>query len=256
MRKSILLAASLLTLACAGRTDVECPYDCEYPGHLQGIATDDSGNIYWSLTSVLVKTNASGAPLARVTVPRHYGDLTWHGGKVYVAANFGAFNEEPGKAKSWVCVHDAETLALLASNAVPEVVHGAGGMEWYNGHFFVVGGLPATHTANYVYEYTESFAFVQRHVIESGQTYRGIQTVCRGRDGTWWFGCYGKSSQSVTLRTDDHFKFLGKHIFDTSIGIARTKNDDVLSVAKGIKKEKKRNTGSVHTVKTDVILAK
>lgn len=90
---------------------------------------------------------------------------------------------------------------------------------------------------------------------ESGQTYRGIQTVCRGRDGTWWFGCYGHLSPSAYV-TDDHFNFIGKHVFDSSLGIARTKDDNVLWVAKGIKREGKRNTGSVRTVKTDVILAK
>lgn len=110
--------------------------------------------MYWSLTTARSRPTL-GTPLARVAVPRHYGDLTWHAEKVYVAVNFGTFNEEVGKAKSWVCVHDARTLALLSSNAVPEVVYGAGGMEWHNGHF-VVGGLPATHTVIHVFTSTRS----------------------------------------------------------------------------------------------------
>jgi autotransporter-associated beta strand protein len=208
--------------------EVDCPGD--YAGHLQGIAVDDDGNIYWSFTTVLVKTDAQGGLLRQKSVPTHYGDLTWHDGKVYVAVNLGLFNEEPGAADSWVYVHDGDTLDLLATHAVPEAVHGAGGMEWHDGRFFVVGGLPATHTANYVYEYTEAFEFVRRHVIESGQTLKGIQTVCRGRDGTWWFGCYG--SPTVTLRTDEGFALLGIYEFNAAVGIARTQEDGAFLIGR------------------------
>lgn len=251
MKQVVVLVAGLLAIIGPGWADVACPGD--YPGHLQGIATDESGNLYWSWTTFLVKTAATGTLLAKVPVPTHYGDLTWHDGKVYVAVNFGQFNKEPGKAKSWVCVHDAETLALLSSNAVPEVVHGAGGIEWHNGHFFVVGGLPATHTANYVYEYTGSFEFVKRHVIESGQTFLGIQTVCRMRDGTWWFGCYGKPT--VVLKTDDRFTFCGKYRFNGAVGMARTPKNDELLIATN-RLIAKRNSASVRPVKTETITAR
>lgn len=225
-----------------------CPGD--YPRHLQGIAVDDGGNIYWSFTTVLVKTDAQGRQVGRVEVPSHYGDLTWHDGKVYVAVNLGKFNQEPGAAQSWVYVHDAASLALLAKHAVPEVVHGAGGMEWHDGRFFVVGGLTATRTENDVYEYTEAFAFVRRHVIASGQTLMGIQTVCRGRDGAWWFGCYGKPA--VTLCTDDAFALRGIYVFDSSVGIARTESDGVLLIGKN-RVTNKSNAGSVSRVNVEQI---
>ena len=228
MNRFILLIAGFLVLTGLASGDVNCPGD--YEKHLQGIATDDRDNIYWSFTTVLVKTDGQGKLLAQVNVPSHYGDLTWHDGKVFVAVNLGKFNKETGAAKSWVYVHDAETLALLSKHAVPEVVHGAGGMEWYNGRFFVVGGLPPTHITNYVYEYTDEFEFVCRHIIESGQTLKGIQTICRGQDGTWWFGCYGKPA--VTLRTNDRFVFLERIEFNSSYGIARTKDDNVLLIGK------------------------
>jgi hypothetical protein len=248
-----LAVAALAVCALAHGGEVACPG--AYPGHLQGIARDDDGNLYWSFTTFLIKTDASGVERAKVTVPTHYGDLTWHAGKVYVAVNYGAFNKESGKAKSWVCVHDAGSLALLASNAVPEVVHGAGGMEWHDGRFFIVGGLPETHSANYVYEYSESFVFQRRHVIASGWTHLGIQTVCRAGDGTWFFGCYGKPA--VTLRTDDTFRFLGKHAFDSSVGIARAPGPGELLVAKNVRSQTdKRNTATVTTIRAATILEK
>ena len=250
-RKEILLAEAG-TRSPAGA--VECPGD--YAGHLQGIAVDESTNIYWSFTTVLVKTDAQGKQTGRVEVPKHYGDLTYHGGKVYVAVNLGKFNMEPGAAQSWVYVHDAESLALLAKHAVPEVVHGAGGIEWYDGRFFVVGGLPTTNTANYVYEYTEAFTFVRRHVIESGQTEKGIQTVCRGRDGTWWFGCYSKPGKpAVTLCTDDAFALQGIYEFNSAFGMARTDADGVLLLGKN-RVVGKRNSGSVVRVPVEVMRKK
>lgn len=247
-RKELLLAEMGGGSAVAA---VECQGD--FAGHLQGLAVDDSTNIFWSFTTVLVKTDAQGSLLGRVDVPRHYGDLTWHGGKVYVAVNLGKFNEEPGAARSWVYVHDAGSLALLERHAVPEVVHGAGGMEWHDGRFFVVGGLPPKHTANYVYEYTETFSFVRRHVIESGYTTMGIQTVCRGRDGLWWFGCYGKPA--VTLCTDDSFALRGSYTFNSSYGIARTETPAAFLIGKN-RVVDKRNTGLMSRVIVDAMRAR
>lgn len=252
MNKVTLWVIGVFAIACVSCGDVACSGD--YKSHLQGIAVDDAGNIYWSFTTWLVKTDDQGAVLEKVDVPWHYGDLTWHAGKVYAAVNLGKFNQEPGQAQSWVYVHDDRNLELISKHAVSEVVHGAGGMEWHNGHFFVVGGLPATHTANYVYEYTETFAFVKRHVIDSGQTLMGVQTVCRGSDGTWLFGCYGKPA--VTLRTDDNFNLLGTHVFNCAVGIAQSKTEGEMLVAENRVLENGRHTGSIKPVNRKTIIAK
>jgi hypothetical protein len=81
-----LAGAALAICAVTRGGEVACPG--AYPGHLQGIARDDDGNLYWSFTTYLVKTDASGVERAKVAVPTHYGDLTWHAGNVYVAVNF------------------------------------------------------------------------------------------------------------------------------------------------------------------------
>lgn len=191
---------------------VTCPG--EYRGHLQGIATDGQ-RIYWSFTSALVSTDMTGQMLKSVPVRSHHGDLCHHQGKLYVAVNFGRFNTED-KADSHVYVYDAETLAELAKYPVPELVHGAGGMEYLQGNFYVVGGLPQDHEQNYVYEYDENFKFIKRHVIPSGQTNLGIQTACFAH-GYWWFGCYGKPQQ---LKCDQKFNLLEKLNFSSSVGLA------------------------------------
>lgn len=190
---------------------------CEglYPMHLQGISTDKKNSIYWSFTNEMVRTDLKGKVLDRVKVLNHHGDLCYEGGKVYVAVNLGKFNQPAGQADSWVFVYDAKNLKELARHKVPELVHGAGGMVFRNGKFYVVGGLPVGYNENYVYEYDKDFKFIKRHVIASGYTQLGIQTA-EYYAGQWWFGCYGSPK---LLRTDDNFQMIDKSDFDASLGI-------------------------------------
>ncbi|MBN1417504.1 MAG: hypothetical protein JXP34_01945, partial [Planctomycetes bacterium] len=207
----LALASAFLALAPVG-AQVVCPGS--YGGHLQGIAVDPGGVIFWSFTTALVKTDEKGKELATVSVPSHHGDLAFRDGKLYVAVNLGEFNEEAGRAKSFVYVYGAEKLDLLSKHPVPEVVHGAGGIACRDGRFFVVGGLPEGHEQNYVYEYDEAFAFAKRHVVRSGYTLMGIQTACFAR-GRFWFGCYG--DPRVLLETDPSFGMIRKYDFDAAL---------------------------------------
>jgi len=195
------------------------PATCEgtYPHHLQGICTNDKDAIYWCWTDFLVKTDTDGRVLKKVPVATHHGPLCFHAGRVYVATNLGKFNQPAGEADSWVYVYDGDTLSELARHPVPELVHGAGGMAFHDGKFILVGGLPPGVDENYAYEYDESFRFRKRHVIASGYTLMGIQTVAYA-EGAWWFGCYGKPA--LLLRADDNFAFSGKWDFNASVGIA------------------------------------
>jgi len=121
---------------CTGQT--VCPGS--HGGHLQGITTDNAKAIYWSFTTELVKTDAKGELLIKKAVPFHHGDITYHDGNIYVAVNLGEFNKEEGLAKSWVYVYDAEHLNLISKHSTPEVIHGAGGIDYHNNSFYVVGG--------------------------------------------------------------------------------------------------------------------
>jgi outer membrane protein assembly factor BamB len=192
--------------------------DCEglYPMHLQGISTNKKTQIYWSFTNELVRTDLTGKLLNRIKVLNHHGDLCYESGKLYVAVNLGKFNELPGQEDSWVFVYDAENLQELARHKVPELVHGAGGISYANGKFYVVGGLPSGFQENYVYKYDKNFKFLKRNIVESGYTRLGIQTI-EYFSGQWWFGCYGNPK---LIKTDKQFKILNKSDFDASLGIA------------------------------------
>ena len=221
---------------------------CEgtYPNHLQGVCTDEKA-IFWSFTTALIKTDMEGTLLKKVPVANHHGDLCFHHGKLYVAVNLGKFNDPEGNADSWVYVYDAETLTELARHETQEVFHGAGGIGYRDGHFFVVGGLPDGVDENYVYEYDSDFKFLKKHVIESGHTHLGIQTATFAH-GRWWFGCYG--DPKIMLVTDDDFQMKGRYEIDCSLGIEGLSGGRLLVGSGRCEKDKGCN-GTVKTVLPD-----
>ena len=171
------IAALPDTIACDGA----------YAGHLQGVATDGK-SIYWSFTKAIVRTDLSGRKLAEIEAPSHQGDLCVKDSVVYVAVNLGRFNQATSGV-SRVMSYDAKTLKPLQTWEL-DMPHGAGGMTWAGDRFYIVGGLPATHERNYVYEYDRDFHLVKRHELATGFTLMGIQTAAF-EDGRFLFGIYG-----------------------------------------------------------------
>lgn len=215
---ALIIAAIAVAAKAAGSEPGFAAVDCEgtYPHHLQGVATDEQGAIFWCFTTRLVKTDRTGRVLAQVDAANHHGDLCYRDGKVYVAVNLGKFNRPEGSADCWVYVYRADDLSLLSRHPAAEVVHGAGGIAWQDGRFMVVGGLPPGVDENYVYEYDEQLKFVKRHVLKSGYTLMGIQTAAFG-EGHWWFGCYGLPK--ILLKADASLERVERYEFDCSLGI-------------------------------------
>ena len=204
-------------------SDISC--GGAYKGHLQGLCTNGEDAVFWAYTSALVKTNKAGEVLRETSVERHHGDLCFVEDRIYVAVNLGRFNDAEGNADSWVYVYDAEDLSLLAKHQVEEVIYGAGGIGFADGHFYVVGGLPDQVEENYVYEYDADLQFVKKHCIDSGYTLAGIQTATYA-DGSWLFGCYGTPAE--TLETDAEFKLKGRQTFNSAVGLGALPNGDFL----------------------------
>ncbi len=235
------------TVVCAGT----------YGGHLQGLATDGR-SIYWSHTVQLVKTDLEGNVSRRVDVPSHHGDLTLRGAELFVAVELGEFNQPPGRSDPWVWVYDTGDLSLVSKHRVPELVHGCGGIAWHDGRFIVVGGLPANHRQNYLFEYDDKLRFKGRHILPSGQTHLGIQTAAH-LDGRWWFGCYGSPKNPGLLVADASFRLVGRSQADFSYGAARLPSGSILRgavFAKGRrgKVEVRRDLPAISTVTTIVAL--
>jgi endonuclease/exonuclease/phosphatase family metal-dependent hydrolase len=225
---AVLLGLCLEVSQAQTKNETSSWIECEgtYGGHLQGIASDGK-SIYWSHTVQLVKTDLEGNLQIKIDVPTHHGDLTIHKGKIFVAVELAEFNRPPGASDPWVYVYRAETLKLLRTHQIPELVHGAGGIAYHEGKFIVIGGLPANHEQNYAFEYDDQFNFVKRHVLFSGQTHLGIQTA-HFMDNHWWFGCYGSPDNPGLLKADIHFRLVGQSPINYSYGIDKLDNNTVI----------------------------
>ncbi|QDT04493.1 hypothetical protein K227x_28850 [Rubripirellula lacrimiformis] len=224
--------------------DVQC--SGTYPRHLQGICSDETA-IYWSFTTTLVKTDMDGNVIRKIPVVDHHGDLCMHDGRLYVAVNLGKFNDPAGNADSWVYVYDAADLTELEKHEVQQVFHGAGGIGYRDGQFYVVGGLPDAVNQNYVYQYDPKFQFVKKHVVESGHTHLGIQAATFAND-RWWFGCYG--NPAILLVTDANFQMVGRYENVGSLGIEGLA-DGRLLIANGKTSKSHECTGGCRTALPD-----
>ena len=86
-KQVILYLLFLIGAFCPDRVIAEIVCEGEYDGHLQGIARDEDGSIYWSFTVSLVKTDSVGKRLSSVEVANHHGDLRYSDSVVHVAVN-------------------------------------------------------------------------------------------------------------------------------------------------------------------------
>lgn len=177
-------------VAVAGELPSEVRCEGVYPFHPQGVATDGT-SVYWSFTTVLVKTDWRGKALATYeTKGGHMGDLCCHGGSVYVGIN--NFSSRGIRVGDEVWRFDGASLTLEKKFPTPQTVFCNNGLEWYGGCFFVIGSAPKLSPVNLVHVYTPDFRFLGSRMIASGWTNLGVQTVCRAGD-RMLFGYYGSS---------------------------------------------------------------
>ena len=158
--------------------------------HLQGMATDGE-SLYWGFGTEIIKTDLQGNKLASTgAVKYHHGDPCVVEGIVYAPANHGALNTETGN-DDWVYAYRSSDMSFVRRWALTDTQYGVGGMTYYNGSFYVVCGSDETCSSNIVYQYDRDFQLVARHVLNTGYTYLGIQSVTY-HDGLFYFGWYAK----------------------------------------------------------------
>lgn len=187
----------------------------EYQEHIQGMDTDGE-YIYWSFAKTLVKTDAQGKLVKSAEVPYHHGDPCVANNRLYVPYGFGSWNKEIGDAesKNYIYVYDTD-LNLIDKKHVPELIYGAGCIEFVDGKFFIGGGLPAEKSENYIYEYSKDFEFIQRHTLDF-RSKLGIQTI-KFADNAFWLGAYG--SPNFCVKTDRDFKIQKTYNYPTTVGL-------------------------------------
>lgn len=194
--------------------------------HLQGVCTNNSDKLYFSFNSKLIQTDLTGKVLRSTLVTHHHGDICYNNGKLYVAVEFGNFNDAAGTSNSRVYEYDSETLDFIKSYTITQTIYGCGGIATDGTRFILVGGLPSTgFIENYLYEYDMNFQFVAKHTLASGYTTMGIQTACYANN-KWWFGTYGTPNK--VLRTDNQFGNLAIFNFSCAFGIAGISNGNFI----------------------------
>lgn len=163
--------------------------DGKWPYHCQGVATDGK-NIYWSFTTVLVKTDLTGKTQTTFRIDRgHMGDLCFHDGKVFVGIN-NASAPDGTRVGDEVWEFDSVTLKRLKIYPTPQTIWCNNGLEWYDGHFWVICNASQDCLYNYVFQYTPDFRFKCCRRIASGWTEHGVQAILYAK-GRMMFACYG-----------------------------------------------------------------
>ncbi len=195
-----------------------------YSHHLQGIAIGGE-KIYWSYTTKILRTDSNGTIEKITDAPSHQGDCCFNDGKLYVATNLGKFNTKT-KAKNFVYIYDAD---LKFERAVPieGLEGGLGGMEFHDGHFYMVGGVDKSETHFKICKYTPDFKLVKTYLVPVGESELGVQTICRAY-GKFWLGCYIKKGapKKRLWVMDDDFNIIEKLPTDASFGIAPIQTKD------------------------------
>ena len=194
-------------------------FQCQktYPQHLQGFDCD-ANFIYWSFSDMLVKTDWQGKELKAVKVPYHHGDMCLKDNRIYVAVNFGRFNDPAGNAKNFIYVYDANDLKKVAEYKVDEVKYGAGAITPTENGFMVAGGLPpdpANYPANLLYEYDKDFKFIGCIKV-APWTLSGVQVIYKAPGG-WLLAGH----RNRVIVCDNNFKFLSDEGYNATHGIMR-----------------------------------
>ena len=213
------VVSSILLLLFSVLTVYGNTFQCQktYPQHLQGFDCDVNF-IYWSFSDMLVKTDWQGKEIKAVKVPYHHGDMCLKDNRIYVAVNFGRFNDPAGNAKNFIYVYDANDLKKIAEYKVDEVKYGAGAIAPTENGFMVTGGLPpdpANYPANLLYEYDKDFKFIGCIKV-APWTLSGVQVIYKAPGG-WLLAGY----RSRIIVCDNNFNFLSDEGYNATHGIMR-----------------------------------
>lgn len=191
---------------------VPCRFEARW--HVQGTDTDGTA-IFWSFTTVLVKTDREGNVLATRDVANHHGDCCVRDGRLYVSVGL----QETEEKGPYIYIYETESLAFVERILLTDFPDSLDGITFYDGHFYVALGKPKNDPAasNRIFQYTPDFTFVRSFEIPM-DTYFGVQAMTFAH-GEFWLGLYGRGTKAGTIQTDTEFNIIAEHRTDSSVGV-------------------------------------
>ena len=225
----VLSLAYSFVLMLSGAEDPKLPPNVRnfapgefFPGHLQGIAADESG-IYWSCYDRILKTGWDGKILASVRTPRHAGDCCLKDGKLYVSTTFYDRKEivEAKGIRAALYIFDCGTLRLEKRVLLPDIPF-PDGITWYGDELYLADqSVNKEHFLNQFFIYDRDLKFQRREVIEVGVPTRfGAQalSVWNGKLLACFYAKRGRPSSY--LLEPGTLKVVGTFPLGGSIGLA------------------------------------
>lgn len=192
----------------------------DFPGHLQGIAADESG-IYWSFYDTILKTDWTGKTLKKIASPTHAGDCCLVNGQLYVSIcyyNKKQAEEEGGTGWCYIYDKDLQFVKKVHFSDTPR----PDGITWLNGKLYVAnddfGVNP--HPFNFVQIYDGDFKLQSTVKVDFGMpTQYGAQTL-NALNGTILAAFYGDKGRSPFMR-EGTLEYLGTRFpFSPNVGLA------------------------------------
>ena len=196
--------------------------DVTFPGHLQGIAADESG-IYWSCYDRIIKTKWDGTLITTVETPTHAGDCCVKDGKLYVSTTFYKQEDilEAKGIRAAVYIYDCATLRFEKRILLPDIPM-PDGITWYKGKFYLAdNSVRKAHRLNAFYIYDSNFKFLRHEIIEIGvKTLFGAQTLNTWNDKLIAAFYPAEKYNGSCLIDPETFKAEGLFPLKASVGLA------------------------------------
>lgn len=201
--KTKIIPILLFLTSCGNSPDFiyqDLSFPSMYKNHLQGITVDNSGFIYASLTTELVKFDSLGKIVLDVAVPNHHGDLKYRNGMIYVAVNLSDQFNGDGTCDNWVYIYNASDLRLTNRIKINELPDGIGSIAANEAGdvFFLAGGKKWSEHFTDLGIYDQNFKLIELKHVAVESSY-GIQTMDVSGSRLYACGLTGDGTQLYTI---------------------------------------------------------
>ena len=226
MTALLLLGGVVGFTGCSSVPELESPIVCEgnFHYHLQDVCVNDKGELFWTFTDTLAKTDSRGNLIATCSTEEEYahlGGIVAKDGKLYVAVGF-VRDWSIGSEKAEIFVYDEDTLELIERYPINETKSIDGITTTPNG-FFVAGDRIDKGPNVEIFEFSPEFELLGKHILDTGVTDYGIQNTKNYGDG-YLVSLYG----SKLFELDKDFNFVAEYRADIPYGFIVLDSDRLL----------------------------